>query len=253
MGFFEADWMIDDTRKLHKALRCIDKLNDQSKLKRAVLEAPRHEVRAAAMTKISDQAILSELAKDMPLSEVRRQATTKLTNQELLVDIAQNETNVAVRTAAIETLTDQSALCRVAVSEKEKDLVLLAIDKLAEIPENQATFAELVKTHEDWKIRYKAAQKLEDQTLAQEVFSEVVRYEELGDKKRKKLVKRLTNQDALAYVAKLPTTLSKNVWEMREIALERISDRAILADVAKNASEEAIRNAAAKKLNALMN
>lgn len=255
MGFFEADWLIDDTNKLHRALSSVESIKEQEqeKLKRVVLEAPRQEVRAAAMRKLSDSAILAELAKTMPQSDVRRQAVVKITDQSVVADVAENDENIVVRNAAIETLTDQAALRRIAVNEKEKDLILLAISKLdKDNPDNQAVFAELAKNREDWRIRTKAAAKLSDEEFAQKVYSEVVRYPDLSDKNRRKVVKRLTDQPSLAYVAKLPTTLSKEIFVLREKALKRITDPSALKDIAENAPDESIRRAAAEKLSVII-
>ena len=246
MGLFggEPAWMTDDTNKLHKGLKSIEKCYSPKSLKKAELNAPRHEIRVAAMERLIDQDILADLAKTAPLSDIRRQAAVKLTDQVVLADIAENDENVVVRTAATELLTDQEALCRIVRNETDKKLILLAIGMITD----QETLTYTVKHEHDWKIRFKAAKKLDDKVLAQEIYSQIVKYDELDDGKRKKIVKKLTDQTALAYIAKLPTTLSSEIWKLRNLALEKITDPSILSDIAKNAEEEKVRNDAKERI-----
>jgi hypothetical protein len=244
MGLFEPAWMTDDTNKLFKALRSVEKIKDQETLAKAAQSAPRHEIRVAAMDKLTDQEILADLAKNVALSDVRRQAVVKLTDQALVAEVAKNDENIAVRTAAVERLTNQADLADIAKSEKDKDILILVISLLTD----QDALAYMTKNYEDWKIRFNAALKLTDQALAQEVYSDVIKYENIGDAKRKQLVEVLTDQKALAYVAKLPSTLSKKIWALRETALGKITDKSVLSDIAKNAEEESVRRAAAEKL-----
>ncbi|MCL1789617.1 MAG: hypothetical protein FWG33_04590 [Oscillospiraceae bacterium] len=249
MGIFggQPAWMTDDTNKLHKGLKSIEKCYSPKKLKEAALNAPRHEIRVAAMNRLTDQTILADLAKNAPLPDIRRQAAVKLTDQAVIADIAEHDENLVVRTAATENLTDQVALGRIARNEKDKKLILLVIKKLTD----QESLTYLVKNEHDWKIRFKAAKKLDDRVLAQEIYAQIVRYEDLDDGKRKRIVKQLTDQSALAYVAKLPTTLSKDIWVIRKMALEKITDASILSDVVQNAEEESVRQAASEQLKPL--
>ncbi|MCL2070982.1 MAG: hypothetical protein FWH07_01975 [Oscillospiraceae bacterium] len=244
MGFFEPAWMTDDTNKLQRGLNSVRRIKDGNKLKRAATNARRHEIRVAAMEKLDDQAILADLAKNASLSDIRRQAAVKLNDQNVIADVAKNDENPTVRSAAIEKLTDQSALTEIVKKEKDKGILLLVVGRLTD----QNTLVYVTQNYDDWKIRYKAALKLNDKALAQAVYADIVKDEDLGDGKRMKIVEQLSDQNALAYVAKLPSAFSKKVWAMRELALGKITEPSILADIAKNATEETVREAARKKL-----
>jgi predicted RNA binding protein with dsRBD fold (UPF0201 family) len=261
-NIFAPVWMTDDKNKIHKAISSISKVSDLQKLKVAALNAPLPKVRNIAVEMIEDVNILIELAMNQSLVDVRRQAVVKLTafeddeSKAIVANIAKNDTNPVIRKEVIRNLIDRTVLVEIAETETEEDILLLIIEMLAESKTSVAigaiavhnTLAHIAVNHNDCEIRYKAARKLGNKALAQEVYIDIVKSDNISDSRRLKIVERLHEQSALAYVAKLPTTLSKKIWAVRDLALLKITDKSILADIAENAEEEVLREAAYKRL-----
>jgi hypothetical protein len=244
MKLFEPAWKTaTENRHLEKAFKSLEKCGETT-LKEVVLNAPRHEVRSAALNKITDQTVLADLAKTSPESGVRRQAAVKLTDSAAVTAIAKSDSDAEVRRALIEVIADTAALTDIAKTEQDLELVLLAMSKI----DDQNTFADLAKNNKHWKVRFRAAQLLTDNTLAQEVFASLVTDEKATDSQKTKAVDKLTDEIALARVAMLPTTLSKKIWALREQALAKITTADILKYVAENAKEESVQKAATARL-----
>ncbi len=131
------------------------------------------------------------------------------TNQTLLTDIAKDTYVTNVREAAVKnpSINDQALLAKLAKSDKEEGSVRIA-----------------------------AANRLNDKSLAQSVFADIIRNDEVIESfadARKEAVEHITDQTLLEKVAKNDDDI-----DVRIAAAEKINDKAfaqlVYADLAKN-------------------
>ena len=89
MGIFKPAWMTSNTVK---AMKAVDKVDDDQKLYDISTQAPDRQVRLAAMNKIQDERLLYKIANDtFHFSENERATVVKgIKDSKLLLDLAQN-------------------------------------------------------------------------------------------------------------------------------------------------------------------
>jgi hypothetical protein len=152
-------------------------------------------------------------------------AVKKLTDQNEIARAAKEAPWFLTRKAAIEKLADQTILADIAI--KDINVGDTAVERLTD----QTELIRVVKNCKDQHICMAAAEKLTDQALAQGLFAILAK----NDKDwtvRKAAVNRLTVKTVLADIA-------KDNNEKIEVAMEavkRLTDQALLADVAKYGS-----------------
>jgi len=139
-------------------------------------------------------------------------------------------------------LTDQAALAYLAEHDSAQGICEAAIKRLT----NQDMLVVIAKNGKFSNIRRKAAEKLTDQTLAQQVFADMAINEE-SYFVRSEAVKKLTDQKILAHVAKNYVVKRRADDDWRTV-LEKLTDQELLFDVATHAKIGAIRVYAATKL-----
>jgi hypothetical protein len=139
-------------------------------------------------------------------------------------------------------LTDQTVLAELAKSRAYDGTALLEIiNKLTD----QSTLADIAQNNGITYVRLAALDKLTDQNLAHDIFSDIIRKsKKSGDSSiRMDAVRILTNQSMLADLAKNDINHS-----VREAAVAKLTDQEVLAQIAKYDVILDVRIAAAKKL-----
>ena len=142
---------------------------------------------------------------------------------------------------AVQNLTDQSLLADIAINARNWEIKLAAIEKINE--EDQPLLAYIAKNdgNTSGRVENVAAQKLTDQTLLLEVAKNAKCYEA-----RISAIEKLDKehpQDVFADIAKTDSDIFAC-----NIALGKLTDQVLLADVAQNARYQSIQEDAAKNL-----
>ncbi|HWR18867.1 MAG TPA: hypothetical protein VN608_04540 [Clostridia bacterium] len=234
MGLFRPTWL---SNNLVKALKAVEKENDQAKLTKIAKNALVFEVGQKAVEKITDQAKLTEIVKNALTYEVRLKAVEKMTSQKELACIVQEPCPAydydwaKLKEKAIEKLTDQKELAHIAQKPcpaygyafagiKEKAIEKLTDqDVLLHIAQSELGF-----------LRIRAADKLNNRCLAQGIYSDIVMM--YGDYNAKRM-----QWDTHERQMKVASEL-----------IEKITDQALLAGIAERAQSSCVAKKAASKI-----
>ena len=145
MGLFSFTpaWMKDDPKSEKKALEALAKLDSQSELAKIALEAPRHQVRLAAVKKLTDQDALAHIVVSHPAEAM--EAMKKLTDGKALQYVIDNHRYAQNRIEAAAKLPDhalgQRIIAQVALDEKEEAVRVNAVKLL----DDQTLLTEVIK------------------------------------------------------------------------------------------------------------
>ena len=151
----------------------------------------------------------------MNKSGVRNEEVQKINDQTILADIAKNTGNKRqVRLFAVKKITDQTILAEIAKNVKLSNVYEAAFKRL-----NQNVLSDIAKHNEDGYKRMAAADYLTDKSLAQEVYFDIAKKHNQG--------------------------VGGNLgwW-----AVDKISNKAMLEKVAKNACDWNVRERAKSNL-----
>jgi len=239
-------------------------LTDQSLLADIVMHYKFEDVAEAAFEKLTDQTQLGRIAKNHKEYMRRQETVEKLTDQVILVDIAKNDPNDWVKSTAIMRLTDQALLVEFA-RNKETRWGAVQNPHLSD----QALLADIAKNDNDEDIRLFAVNNpsLSDQAMIGDVAKSAS-----DNDVRRAAAMRLTDQAILAAIAKIEkdsyvlkgifeNTSLKDEHALSDIALtaadeeaswlaaRKLTDPALLAQVAKNKDSEHVGCAAVQSRN----
>ena len=192
MGVFTPE----TSKDFSKALKEVNQMTDQAKLKQTAFESPHALVRLSAADRLSDKTLAqkayAEVAIDDAFNWYREAAIDYLTDQKALAYVVKSEiTKSKVRLMALEKLISQEELADIAMNQKYGALCVKAAIKLGDQTVAQEVFTHFAKSGEDSLVRIEAAENLTDHSLAQEVFSEIAKNDERGyvcERARKKLI-----------------------------------------------------------------
>ncbi len=200
-----------------------------------------YRVRREAAENLTNQVILAEVAKTDKYRSVRKGAVKNLTDQDVLAVIAITDSDPDVRRAAVENLTDQVVLAEIAKTDKDDWVRKTAIKKLT----NQAVLAEIAKTDEKYDVRAAAVEKVTDQNALAEVAKNAK-----DSFIRCKAVDKLTEQKLIVDAVKTGIAPDADAGERFHwtLAVRKLTNQALLTDLAKNAEDSFIRCAAIRGL-----
>ena len=223
-----------------------ERSSPEEMLAQARKDSANKAVAAAALAKITDQEILADIARSAGYDDLSRGALEKITDQKLLGDLARIKISlgddVSRRGAdsfiigrALAKITGQEILADVAIHAGEADISKSALEKVSD----QKALARVVQSAEtrDY-IRLAALDRLDDQRVLADIAANG-RDDSLVWKSMDKLS---SNQPALAGFARGGRV------EIRLLAVWRLDERELLADIAKSDADERVRNAASAKL-----
>jgi hypothetical protein len=173
-----------------------------------------------ALQKVSDQDALADIAKNGMFSELRIKAVRKLTNETALADVAKNDEDRSVSQAAVEKLDDQSGLADIAKDGKSGDVRKMAVNKLTD----QSALVDVAKNGNDGFVGIAAIEMLTDQTLAPKLYACIA------------------NHGKYIYNGKYDEDFAAQI-----VALNRLANQTVIAEVAKNAKYGKVRIEAMRK------
>jgi HEAT repeats len=214
----------------------IKKLTDQRVLADIVWRNRDWHIIITALEKLTDQAILSEIAKKYRDLRVREAATKKLTDQAVLIDIAKcYDEDDYLRMAVVKKLTDQAVLTDLAT----RGLAVVVREAATKKLTDQAVLTDLATRDLAVVVREAATENLNDQT----VLIAIATNGDENSRVRKAAAGKLTDQAVLTDLA-----TSDSSSTVRTAATEKLNDQAVLANIAMRDSEYSVRMAATKNL-----
>ena len=206
-GLFKPTWMSENTAK---ALKAVEKINDETELIQVAKRARHWKVKVKAIEKLNNQDVLVSIAKEKFFPDICRAAVSRLTNDHAIGEIAKNAVSSEARIAAIQKLNDQSILAEIAKDNK-------------------------ISSH----IRKEAAIKLNDPAILARVIKN-----SSCDIADMTVVERLVDDVALGKIAK-----NRNQTDsVRSAAIWKLNDQALLEEFAQEEANWEIRLTATKRL-----
>lgn len=117
MGIFKPAWM---TLNTVRAMKAVDKVDDDQKLYDISTQAPDRQVRLAAMEKIHDEKLLYDISTRAPDRQVRLAAMNKIHDERLLYKIANDTFHFSEneRATAVKGIKDSKLLLDLAQNAK---------------------------------------------------------------------------------------------------------------------------------------
>ena len=223
-------------------VRALERISDPA-LRRQVAAY----VRADTVATLADAAQLADIARSSKDPEMREAAARVIANQPQLIEILRRETVWRVRHAAIvnPVLTDQAALAAVATGDPAPAVRVVAAMKLDDRSLAQRVYAEVVASEGEgrWLWGELAVSRLDDQAL----LARIAESDDLAGL-RSAAVWRLDSQPALARIAS-----TADSPELRRIAATKLTDVEVLKQIARKDEEWFVRRAADDRLAALRN
>lgn len=215
------------------------KLTDPGLLADVARTTRNPEVASVVVEKITDSQTLATLVREAASDYTRVAAAGALGDQAALAELARNRRDIGIRRNAIEKLTDQGALAEIALEKGTMDSIrMLALDKL----DDQRALAKIAMHDHNETMRRKALVRISDQHL----LGEIAKVED-GAKARRAAPRefgaRVDGRSELATMSR-----EKMVERFARDAAKKITDQAILADVAANAGYVDVRKSALKKI-----
>jgi len=200
-------------------------------------EDPHPSVRSAALARISDPILRGRVA-----PYVSGDVTDEVTDPAVLVDLANNAKEPRVRAVAVSKIVDERQIIDILRREKDESVrySALANDALTD----QQVLTDIALHDPTPGVRVVAAWKLDDQTLAQPVYEEALRTNAFGRWLWGDLaVRKLTDRALLATIA-----LTDPDSSVRSAAVWRLEDQEVLTRVALTDPDVQIRMTAVRKL-----
>jgi hypothetical protein len=226
----------DDYSHRYAAIRT---LTDQEALADIVKSDGNYAIRAAAVEQMTNQEFLAYIAKNDEDEYVRQAAVERLDDQNILIEIAKNDKDNMVRLEATKRITDQMVLAYIAINEEDYDYICeTAVEQL----NDQAMLADVARNSCWCDIRIAAAEKLSDQAISQEVYTDIAKnandtHNQFSNRSiRMEAAEKLNDQNVAQEVY---ADIAKNCddWEVCEIAVKKLTDQKLLVDVVNNGND----------------
>jgi len=287
MKLFRPLW---DSKNEKRAVKAVEKIKDEAKLARVVEEARCLQARETAAEKLTDQNLIILLLQKNKITynsyidkKIRFTLAKKLddTNkaQQILSEIAANlsdsysvsQSTLDFGNAVLDCITEQSALFYVAGHGRISQIYKKAIERLTDTNllyelakergydkghlaiqklNDQKLLEDLAINDKEMSVRFWAAQKLTNQSLAQPVYADVVQNAK-DDKRLKMEAAKLLEDQSLSQQLYESIAINSDYNYYKDIALEAVSllnEQKLLGNVVNSAKNYAVCEAAAKKL-----
>ena len=177
---------------------------------------------------------------------MRIKATRKLTDQKVAARIAKYDKSWDVCNEAVKILTDQGLLAYVAQTGEYNNVRIKAADKLDDKSIAQTVYLEIAKNDESGDMRIRAAGNLDDKTIAQAIYADIAKNDKFDDTRMDAADK----LDDKSLAQTIYTDIAKNAENkhMAKAALKKLTDQTLLADVAINGKGHDVRHKACEKI-----
>ena len=224
MELFTPAW---NSKNPEKRMNAVKEIAGIEKLQKIAVKADYDDVRQevwkfiairyrnegiAAVEKLTDQTLLKEVAVKASYRDVKKAAVEKLADQAILKEIALKDSNSELREVAVKKLTDQNVLIEIAKTDKNK-WVLYAATKMIT---DQNVLIEFAKTDKYNWMCWGAIEKLSNPS--QELFAEFAKNNTNSSYECLLAINELTDKFLLKDVAKR----AKDIQSRKE-ASERLS------------------------------
>lgn len=216
----------------------VERLTDQRLLVNVANNTRNWETGVKAIGKIQDQQALLGFVKTARNKEIRAAVIGQIKDQKVLADIAKNDDSQDVSVAAVKRLSDQPTLADVAQFGRNEWARLWAVSRISD----QGVLEKFAWNHKDVKMRGIALREIADE----DVIADIARKEpalipvalyKMKDRQRMvALVKHwLANPSALDWRG---WKWLSEVEDLEAFSMEKLSDQAMFADLAKTGSGE---------------
>jgi len=247
------------TRELEEA----GQINDQNKLADIAITDIRMDQRKAAVEKIMDQNLLAKVAL-LSDEEISLAAIEKISDQEILADIIVQKRYKLFSKPMIERITDQQVLADIALKASDSESGRAAIEKL----NDQPILANLtIEKDLPEEMRMTAISKIDDQQLLTKLITNAdfdpgtqeVIFRKINDPKQLVIIALSIQPENMkigvnaAQQIADPSDLFRIVMEsqnvvVRRVAYLKLNDHKLLARLAKEPKDPAVRIATALRL-----
>ena len=193
------------------------------------------DAKIADFEKITDEETLAEIAIQTNDSYIGKTAIEKLNDEQLIIKVAKTPTKndnkymFYVRDAAVKRVTDQDSLFDIAKNDKVTRIRMLAAQKLNDNNLAQTVYSDIAQHDTDDQERINAANLLTDEKLAQKVYAKIAKadktYDSIGYGVCMQAIKNLIDQEALAYVSE-----KARYSDHRDAARAKIIDKSALKE-----------------------
>jgi len=224
MELFTPAW---NSKNPEKRMNAVKEITGIEKLQKIAVKADYDDVRQeawkfiairyrnegiAAVEKLTDQTLLKEVAVKASYRDVKKAAVGKLTDQAILKEIALKDSDWEVRKVSVKKLIDQNVLIEIAKTDKDKWVRNAAIEMITD----QNVLIEFAKTDKHNWMCWGAIKKLSNPS--QELFAEFAKNSTDNYYECQQAIDKLTNKSLLEDVAKR----AKDI-QARKKASERLS------------------------------
>jgi hypothetical protein len=216
-------------------LGAVERMNDQATLANIVASPASLTIRERALGRLQDQKRLGAIAKESKEWGLRKAAVEKLTDPAVLEDVAATASESYVVYAAIARIDDPAVLVRLARGEEVGTGMARA---LAQRIDDPAVITDLALTTRG-SMRDEARARCTDSRALGTLVKKDLKYRAATTGRD---MAKITDQAVLADLAE-----SAHPWETRRDAVQRLRDRAALARIAKSDESEEVRALAVRR------
>ena len=220
---------------------CNPNLADQALIAQIIISMPPHAVDLTyscdetLKTRLTDQALIAKVAKNAKSDDVRESALRKLTDQLLLADIAKNDEDWDVREAAVQRLDNQTDLADIARTDYWHGVREAAVSRIEDID----VLADIAGNDKEYSVRHQAAIR---RSLLVEM-SKPDAHHHADPEVRLASVEKLTDQALLADIA-----INDNHYSVRRAAVRKLVELTLAAEIARHDDHWEVRETALQKL-----
>lgn len=209
-----------------------------------LMDTKKHrDIRKDAIGRILDQKILAEIVKVEKDIWLREIAFEKLTDQALLIDIAKSDIDVPMRKKAINKINDSVALVEIMRASENDEISRCAFSRLPDTHQlKQAFYARLLKQKNINPEQERLCLKIFERSLTQATLADVAQHA-LNEKIRLLAIKKLKDQAVLKEMV-----LSDSNIVIQECAIQQLTNKEMLLDIAQKNALFEVRIAAKKRL-----
>lgn len=238
----------------------VEKLTDQTLLKKIALESKDRDVRASAVKKLYDPILIKKIAMSDKDRYVRLAAVEKISGQTILADFAYKAEYFDVRIAAIEKLTDQSILTDLAKTDSAARIRLTAVKNVSD----DDFLYDRSCNDSSAEVRFQATDQIKSQTLLSEIAADSYYGElrelakskitdsslqakiELCDTSTEELLEKIKASDETAFLTDM--SLHGGRDQICLAAVNKLTDQSALGDIAAKCADREVTKIALDKL-----
>lgn len=227
----------------------VERLDDQQLLAEIAVVHQHYKVRESASSKMKDKNLIADVALELAMTsgdtDVCNRALEKLTDQERLARVVRGATNKAARLRAVDELTDQAVLAEIVRTEKSAEIRKSVVYKL----QDRELLAQIARSDDDGSVRVAAALKSKDHKLLAEIAQS-----HSEPQVRQSALNNLTATEAQKFHQEIIGKIAREDVDpgVRIIAVDKLIDQNLLAQIARTDKEHQVRGCARTQLSRIV-